>query len=172
MTNDLPFQLVLTDRGSCFIADALEAACKRYGAPHRKSRACAVKANSTVKHFDSRVQCAGPGITLYGRADLKIVLRSYTRAITAASSAAPTGSRTRVLRRRLEVDPALANPAGKTVQFQAQQTRPSHHRRRQVPTSRQQNDQAGLLRLFCSRSVSAPGRPSPIALANAERCSA
>ncbi len=53
-----PFRVthVLTDRGSCFTADAFEAACERHGAPHRKTHPYTPQTNGMLERFNGRVQ--------------------------------------------------------------------------------------------------------------------
>ena len=60
-----PFKVthVLTDRGSCFTADAFEAACARHGVQHRKTRPYTPKTNGMVERFNSRVHREVLGIT-------------------------------------------------------------------------------------------------------------
>ena len=52
-----PFRVthLLTDRFSCFTADALEAACERYGMQHRRTRPYTSKTNGVAERFDGRV---------------------------------------------------------------------------------------------------------------------
>jgi transposase InsO family protein len=54
----LPFRVthVLTDRGSCFTADAFEQACKQHGVMHRKTRPYTPRTNGMVERFNGRVQ--------------------------------------------------------------------------------------------------------------------
>ena len=61
-----PFQVthVLTDRGSCFTADAFEAACERHCVQHRKTRPYTPKTNGMVERFNGRVQREVLGMTL------------------------------------------------------------------------------------------------------------
>src|SRR5215207_5241255 len=49
-----PFQVtdVLTDRGSCFTADGFEAACRKLGVEHRKTRPYTPKTNGMVERFN------------------------------------------------------------------------------------------------------------------------
>ena len=107
-----PFKVthVLTDRGSCFTADAFEAACERHGVQHRKTRPYTPKTNGMVERFNSRVHREVLGITLYSHADLEIVLRGFNAAYNGRRQRALNGlSPEMVLRQRLEADPALAN---------------------------------------------------------------
>ena len=111
-----PFQVthVLTDRGSCFTADAFEAACERHGVQHRKTRPYTPKTNGMVERFNGRVQREVLGITLYSHADLEIVLRGFNAAYNGRRQRVLKGlSPEMVLRQRLDTDPALANPTYK-----------------------------------------------------------
>jgi transposase InsO family protein len=111
-----PFQVthVLTDRGSCFTADAFEAACERHGVQHRKTRPYTPKTNGMVERFNGRVQREVLGITLYSHSDLEIVLRGFNAAYNSCRQRALNGlSPEMVLRQRLEAQPALANPTYK-----------------------------------------------------------
>ncbi|WP_267425242.1 IS481 family transposase [Methylobacterium sp. GC_Met_2] len=111
-----PFRVthVLTDRGSCFTADAFEAACERYGVQHRKTRPSAPKTNGMVERFNGRVQREVMGITLYSHTDLEIVLRGFNAAYNGRRQRVLNGLLPEmVLRQRLEADPALASPTYK-----------------------------------------------------------
>ena len=57
-----PFKVthVLTDRGPCFTADALEVACERHGVKHRKTCPYTPKTNGMVERFNGRVQRSLP----------------------------------------------------------------------------------------------------------------
>jgi transposase InsO family protein len=68
---------VLTDRGSCFTADAFEAACEWHGVQHRKTRSYTPKTNGMVERFNGRVQREVLGIMISSHADLEIVLRGF-----------------------------------------------------------------------------------------------
>ncbi|CAO4184681.1 Protein kinase C [Methylorubrum aminovorans] len=108
-----PFRVthVLTDRGSCFTADAFGAACERQGVQHRKTRPYTLRTNGMVERFNGRVQREVLGITLYSHADLEIVLRGFNVAYNGRRQRVLDGlSPEMVLRQRLEADPALANP--------------------------------------------------------------
>ena len=63
-----PFRItyVLTDRGSCFTADAFEAACRRHGVQHRKTRPYTPKTTDEVEQsLSSRIVlfCCSPRAT-------------------------------------------------------------------------------------------------------------
>ena len=56
--NAAPFQVthVLTDRGSCFTAEAFEAACRQRKVQHRKTKPYTPQTNGLVERFNGRVQ--------------------------------------------------------------------------------------------------------------------
>jgi len=111
-----PFKVthVLTDRGSCFTADAFKAACERPGVQHRKTRPYTRRTNGMVERFNGRIQREELGITLYSHADLEDVLRGFNAAYNGCQQRVLNAlSPEMVLRQRLEADPALANPTYK-----------------------------------------------------------
>ena len=71
-----PFQVTpgLTDRGSCFVADAFEAACRRLKVEHRTTRPDPPRTNGMVERFNGRVQREVLGITIHSHRDLEILL--------------------------------------------------------------------------------------------------
>ena len=112
----LPFRVtrVLTDRGSCFTANAFEHACDRHGVEHRKTRPYTPRTNGMVERFNGRVQREVLGITIYSHRDLETVLRGFNAAYNGRRQRVLKGfSPTMVLRQRLDANPALANPAFK-----------------------------------------------------------
>src|SRR3954452_3520816 len=112
----LPFRVthVLTDRGSCFTADAFEHACERHGVQHRKTKPYTPKTNGMVERFNGRVQREVLGITLYSHQDLETVLSGFTTAYNGRRQRVLKGrSPDMVLRERLKAKPELANPAYK-----------------------------------------------------------
>ena len=107
-----PFKVthVLTDRGSCFVADGFEALCRGLKVEHRTTRPYTPRTNGMVERFNGRVQREVLGITIYNHRDLEVLLQGYNRAYN--------GRRQRVLgalspieavRRRLEDEPRLAS---------------------------------------------------------------
>jgi transposase InsO family protein len=52
-----PFKVthVLTDRGSCFTANGLEAACRKLGINHRKTKLYTPQTNGMVERFNGRI---------------------------------------------------------------------------------------------------------------------
>ena len=111
-----PFQVthVLTDRGSCFTADAFETACERHGVQHRKTRPYTPKTNGMVERFNGRVQREVLGITLYSHEDLETLLSGFNRAYNGRRQRVLNGrSPDTVLRERLKEKPELAKPVTK-----------------------------------------------------------
>jgi transposase InsO family protein len=109
----LPFQVthVLTDRGSCFTADAFEHACQRHGVAHRKTRPYTPRTNGLVERFNGRVQREVLGITIYSHRDLETVLAGFNVAYNARRQRVLKGrSPDAVLREHLAAKPKLANP--------------------------------------------------------------
>ena len=109
----LPFRVthVLTDRGSCFTADAFEHACERHGVQHRKTKPYTPKTNGMVERFNGRVQREVLGITIYSHRDLETLLSGFNRAYNGRRQRVLKGrSPDMVLRERLTQDPGLANP--------------------------------------------------------------
>ncbi|WP_162501637.1 integrase core domain-containing protein, partial [Methylobacterium crusticola] len=105
---------LLTDRGSCFTADAFEAACRRYEIEHRKTRPYTPKTNGMVERFNGRVQREVLGITIYSHQDLEILLAGFNVAYNGRRQRALKGlSPEMVLRQRLKDKPALARATAK-----------------------------------------------------------
>ena len=77
-----PFRIthILTDRGSCFTADAFEKACAELKVPHRQTKAYTPQTNGMVERFNGRIASDVLGINVAGHADLEILLTSFNRA--------------------------------------------------------------------------------------------
>jgi transposase InsO family protein len=108
-----PFRVthVLTDRGSCFTADAFEQACAAHDVAHRKTRPYTPRTNGMVERFNGRIQREVLGITVYSHPDLEVLLRGFNAAYNGRRQRVLKGlSPDMVLRDRLKGDPALANP--------------------------------------------------------------
>jgi transposase InsO family protein len=108
----LPFQVthVLTDRGSCFTADAFEHACRSHGVAHRTTRPYTPRTNGMVERFNGRVQREVLGITIYSHRDLETVLAGFNVAYNARRQRVLQGrSPDAVLCERLAAKPELAN---------------------------------------------------------------
>ena len=111
-----PFKVthVLTDRGSCFTADAFEHACKRHGVQHRTTKPYTPKTNGMVERFNGRVQREVLGITLWSHQDLETLLTGFNVAYNGRRQRVLKGrSPDIVLRERLKAKPELAKPAAK-----------------------------------------------------------
>ena len=83
-----PFQVthVLTDRGSCFVADAFEAACRKLKVEHRTTRPYTPRTNGMAERFNGRVQREVLGITIHSHADLETLLPASTAPTTPGAS--------------------------------------------------------------------------------------
>jgi transposase InsO family protein len=111
-----PFRVmhVLTDRGSCFTADAFEHACEQHGGQHRTTRPYTPKTNGMVERFNGRGQREVLGITLYSHQDLETLLAGFNRAYNSRRQRVLKGrSPEMVLRERLRAKPELAKPVTK-----------------------------------------------------------
>jgi transposase InsO family protein len=111
-----PFRVthVLTDRGSCFTADAFEHACKRHGVQHRMTKPYTPRTNGMVERFNGRVQREVLGITLYSHQDLEMLLAGFNVAYNGRRQRVLKGrSPDVVLRERLTAKPELAKPVTK-----------------------------------------------------------
>ena len=107
-----PFTIthVLTDRGSCFVADGFEAACRRLKVQDRTTRPYTPRTNGMVERFNGRVQREVLGITIHSHADLEILLRGFNRAYNARRQRVLGGvSPDEAVRRRMEAKPQLAS---------------------------------------------------------------
>jgi transposase InsO family protein len=107
-----PFQVthVLTDRGSCFTADGFEAACRKLGVTHRKTRPSTPRTNGMVERFNGRIQREVLGITVASHRDLETLLQGFNQAYNARRQRVLKGrSPDRLVRERLSAAPARAN---------------------------------------------------------------
>jgi len=112
----LPFRVthLLTDRGSCFTADAFKAACRHHAIEHRKTRPYTPKTNGMVERFNGRVQREVLGINIYSHQDLEILLAGFNTAYNGRRQRALKGvAPEMVLHQRLKDKPALARTAAK-----------------------------------------------------------
>src|SRR5918993_306511 len=108
-----PFRVthVLTDRGSCFTAEAFEKACRELGVEHRKTRPYTPRTNGMVERFNGRVQREVLGITVASHRDLERLLAGFNAAYDARRQRVLGGrSPEEVVRERLRRDTSLANP--------------------------------------------------------------
>ena len=107
-----PFQVThgLTDRGSCFTADGFEAACRKLGVTHRKTRPDTPRTNGMVERFNGRIQREGRGITVASHRDLETLLQGFNQADNARRQRVLKGrSPDRLVREPLSAAPARAN---------------------------------------------------------------
>ncbi len=108
-----PFRVthVLTDRGSCFTADAFERACRALGVAHRKTRPYTPRTNGMAERFNGRVQREVLGITVPSHRDLELLLKGFNHAYNARRQRVLGGSSPeQVIRERLAGNKGRANP--------------------------------------------------------------
>jgi len=111
-----PFRVthVLTDRGSCFTADAFEEACRRLKVQHRKTKPYTPQTNGLVERFNGRVQREVLAITIYSHRDLETLLKGFNQAYNKRRQRVLNGaSPEQVVQRRLAAEPKLANSRSK-----------------------------------------------------------
>jgi transposase InsO family protein len=74
-----PFQVihVLTDRGSCFTADAFEKACNEIGVDRRRTRPYSPQTNGMVERFNGRIATEVLPINVASHTDLETLLRGF-----------------------------------------------------------------------------------------------
>jgi transposase InsO family protein len=108
-----PFQIthVLTDRGSCFTAEAFEAACRELKVQHRRTKPYTPQTNGMVERFNGRVQREVLGITVHSHADLEILLQGFNQAYNRRRQRVLGGaSPEQMVQQRLALRPELVNP--------------------------------------------------------------
>jgi transposase InsO family protein len=108
-----PFQVthVLTDRGSCFTAEAFEAACREIKVQHRKTKPYTPQTNGLAERFNGRVEREVLGITVYSHRDLETLLQGFNQAYNRRRQRVLQGaSPEQVVQQRLALKPELANP--------------------------------------------------------------
>ena len=108
-----PFRVthVLTDRGSCFTAEAFEQACRDLGVEHRKTKPYTPRTNGMAERFNGRVQREVLGITVASHRDLERLLAGLNQAYNARRQRVLDGSSPeQVVRERLGKDEGLVNP--------------------------------------------------------------
>ena len=112
-----PFRIthVLTDRGSCFTADAFENACAKRKIPHRMTRPYTPQTNGMVERFNGRIVGEVLGINVAGHADLETLLTGFNRAYNRRRQRVLQGSSpVEKVDERIQLNPHLANPLYKT----------------------------------------------------------
>jgi len=72
-----PFRIthIVTDRGSCFTADAFEKACCDMTIDRRRMKAYSPQTNGMVEHFNGRVAAAVLQVCVASHEDLEILLK-------------------------------------------------------------------------------------------------
>ncbi|GBR59505.1 transposase [Gluconobacter thailandicus F149-1 = NBRC 100600] len=113
-----PFKIthILTDRGSCFTADAFEKLCKDQGVDRRRTRAYSPQTNGMVERFDGRVATEVLPINVAHHADLEALLCGCTHAYNQRRQRALNGlaPAAKVAERRRQ-QPGLRNRRHKPV---------------------------------------------------------
>ena len=108
-----PFHIthILTDRGSCFTADAFEEACAELTVPHRQTKAYTPQTNGMVERFNGRIASEVLGINVAGHADLETLLTSFNQAYNRRRQRVLLGhSPIEKVEQRLKLKRSLANP--------------------------------------------------------------
>jgi len=74
-----PFRIthILTDRGSCFTADAFEKACHDMGIDRRRTKAYSPQTNGMVERFNGRVATEVLPVCVSSHKDLEILLTGF-----------------------------------------------------------------------------------------------
>ena len=112
-----PFKVthVLTDRGSCFTADGFEAACRKLGIDHRKTKPYTPQTNGMVERFNGRIGQEVLVMCIGTHSALERLLHGYNLAYNARRQRVLNGqSPDQVVQTRLGEKPELANPAYQT----------------------------------------------------------
>ncbi len=108
-----PFQVthVLTDRGSCFTAEAFEEACREIKVQHRKTKPYTPQTNGMVERFNGRVKREVLGITVHSHRNLETLLEGFNQAYNKRRQRVLGGaSPEQKVQERLTLKPELANP--------------------------------------------------------------
>jgi transposase InsO family protein len=108
-----PFRIthILTDRGSCFTADAFEEACADIKVPHRKTKAYTPQTNGMVERFNGRVASEVLGINIAGHQDLETLLTSFNHAYNRRRQRVLLGcTPIDKIDQHIKLDTRLANP--------------------------------------------------------------
>ena len=116
-----PFRIshILTDRGSCFTADAFEKACAEIKVPHRKTKPYTPQTNGMVERFNGRVASEVLGINVAGHDDLESLLTSFNNAYNRRRQRVLVGrSPMEKIEQHLKLNSQLANPLYKAPDSQ------------------------------------------------------
>lgn len=112
-TKAFPFRIthILTDRGSCFSADAFESACAKRKIPHRMTKPYTPQTNGMVERFNGRIASEVLGINVAGHADLETLLTGFNHAYNQRRQRV-LDAKTPIdmVHERIEIDARLANP--------------------------------------------------------------
>lgn len=111
-----PFRIthILTDRGSCFTADAFEKACQ--GVDRRRTRAYSPQTNGMVERFNGRVATEVLPINVAHHADLEALLHGFNHAYNQRRQRVLNGhSPAAKVAERLRQRPRLRNRSYKPV---------------------------------------------------------
>ncbi len=102
---------MLTDRGSCFTAEAFEGACRERKVQHRRTKPYTPQTNGMVERVNGRVEREVLGITVHSHRDLETLLHGVTQACNRRRQRVLQGaSPEQVVQQRLAAKPELANP--------------------------------------------------------------
>ena len=108
-----PFQVthVLTDRGSCFTAEAFEAVCRQRKVQPRRTKPDTPQTNGLAERFNGRGPREVLGITVHSHADLETLLQGFNQAYNRRRQRVLGGaSPERMVQQRLALRPELVNP--------------------------------------------------------------
>lgn len=141
-----PFRIthVLTDRGSCFTADAFEEACVKLKVIRRTTKPYTPQTNGMVERFNGRVTSEALGINVAGHADLETLLIGFNHAYNRRRQRVLNGhTPCQIVEEHIMASPKLANPHYRpTKQEDIMQLSPSQFWNRV-----QEHLRIGLLRL-------------------------
>jgi transposase InsO family protein len=103
---------VLTDRGSCFTAEGFEAACRKLGVQHRKTKPYTPQTNGMVERFNGRIGREVLVMCIGTHDALERLLRGYNLAYNARRQRVLNSqSPDQVVQTRLQAKPQLVDPA-------------------------------------------------------------
>ena len=111
-----PFRIthILTDRGSCFTADAFEKACQNVD--RRRTRAYSPQTNGMVERFNGRIATGVLPINVAHHTDLEVLLHGFNHAYNLRRQRVLGGlSPTAKVAERLRQRPRLRNRSYKTM---------------------------------------------------------
>lgn len=104
--------MALTDRGSCFTAEGFEAACRKLGVQHRKTKPYTPQTNDMVERFNGRIGREVLVMCIGTHDALERLLRGYNLAYNARRQRVVNSqSPDQVVQTRLQAKPQLVDPA-------------------------------------------------------------